>query len=500
MQDGTKHNVAASEPSAAMVVHQAAPAALSGRAQARHLVTLMVLLLAAAALTARVAGGPGYDGWLMGALAIAAADLAFRLFFRPRLQQPGTSSLEATSVSLPQPEEAAPSPAAQIPDESDREAQNVKRVPEVFLDAVTDGFCGVDLQGLVNYLNPAAVRMLGAEGQHLTGKPLHEFLHGLAPASHCCGEDCPMLRVTDLRMAAAGEDVVFRAGGDSFPVEYVLTPILLRDEYAGAVFSFRDITQRYELDRLKDEFISTVSHELRTPLTSIRGAIGLLSSGILGELNEKAANLLRIALTNSDRLVRLINDILDLERIQSGREPIIFRPVQLNEIVRQAIDGMGPVAEEARVKLQHDSTQVEIEADPDRLLQVLTNLLSNAVKFSEPGSSVSITLRPAERGVTLSVIDNGRGIPNDMLEVIFGRFQQVDASDSRQKGGSGLGLAICRTIILQHSGRIWAERNPVCGSTFRVYLPYHPIAIDSPYSHDDAAIARCARETVTHGS
>ncbi len=240
------------------------------------------------------------------------------------------------------------------------------------------------------------------------------------------------------------------------------------------MLSFRDISQRYALDRLKDEFISTVSHELRTPLTSIRGALGLLTSGILGEVNEKAANLLRIALTNSDRLVRLINDILDLERIQSGREPLAFRTVQLADIVKQAIEDMQPMADAAGVQLIHDATKVEISADSDRLLQVVTNLLSNAVKFSPPNSPVSVMLRPGVTGVILSVIDHGRGIPADKLETIFGRFQQVDASDSRQKGGTGLGLAICRTIVLQHSGRIWAERNPVRGSTFRIFLPYQP--------------------------
>jgi signal transduction histidine kinase len=223
-----------------------------------------------------------------------------------------------------------------------------------------------------------------------------------------------------------------------------------------------------------------VSHELRTPLTSIRGALGLLSSGVLSQANDKASNLLRIALSNSDRLVRLINDILDLERIQSGREPLTFRGVQLGDLVRQAIEGMQPVAESAGVQLIHDATQVEIAADPDRLLQVLTNLLSNAIKFSPPNSTVSVMLRPGVTGVTVSVIDHGRGIPADKLETIFGRFQQVDASDAREKGGTGLGLAICRTIVLQHSGRIWAERNPLRGSTFRVYLPYQPEPLKVP--------------------
>jgi signal transduction histidine kinase len=173
-------------------------------------------------------------------------------------------------------------------------------------------------------------------------------------------------------------------------------------------------------------------------------------------------------------LVRLINEILDLERIQSGREPFNFRPVQLAEIVRQAIDGMMPVAEASGVQLVHDSTQIEIYSDPDRLLQVLTNLLSNAIKFSPGGATVSVLLRPDPQGITLSVIDQGRGIPADKLEAIFGRFQQIHDSDSRLKGGSGLGLAICRTIVLQHSGRIWAERNLECGSTFHVFLPFRP--------------------------
>jgi len=358
-------------------------------------------------------------------------------------------------------------------------AEELYRQQEILLDSVTDGICGVDRNGMVSFANPAAARLLGASAETLTGRQVHDLLHGQAPDNRQCAEDCPLRRGAGHHRTAAGEDNIFRSDGTFFPAEYVLTPIADQGRFTGSVLSFRDISQRYALDRLKDEFISTVSHELRTPLTSIRGALGLLSSGMLGEVNEKATNLLRIALTNSDRLVRLINDILDLERIQSGREPLAFRPVQMADIVRQAIDGMQPVAEAAGVQLIHDPTQVEIAADPDRLLQVLTNLLSNAIKFSPANSTISVMLRPGISGVTLSVIDHGRGIPADKLEAIFGRFQQVDASDSRQKGGSGLGLAICRTIVLQHSGRIWAERNPVRGSTFRVFLPYHPSPLEA---------------------
>jgi signal transduction histidine kinase len=263
-----------------------------------------------------------------------------------------------------------------------------------------------------------------------------------------------------------------RESGRSFPVEFALMPMVEEGAPVGSVLSFRDISQRYALDHLKDEFISTVSHELRTPLTSIRGALGLLSAGMLGTVSDKAANLLRIAVSNSDRLVRLINDILDLERMQSGRAPLTFRSVALEELARQAIEAVQPMADSSEVHLLCEAAAVQhVEVDADRLLQVLTNLLSNAIKFSPPKSIVRVSIARSSDGVTLSVIDQGRGIPSDKLETIFDRFQQVDASDSRQKGGTGLGLAICRTIVQQHGGRIWAEQNGNQGSIFRVFLP-----------------------------
>ncbi|HVZ84541.1 MAG TPA: PAS domain S-box protein [Terracidiphilus sp.] len=395
------------------------------------------------------------------------AVLEFYCHLKLREDRETTAAMETVAASLGQ----------MLARTRERErAEELSRQQKILLHSVADGICGLDRNGLVRFANPAATRLLGAPAASLIGKQVHDLVHGSAPEGKKCGPDCALLRAASSRVPATGEETIYRANGVGFPAEYFLNPILDQGRYSGSVLSFRDISQRYALDRLKDEFVSTVSHELRTPLTSIRGALGLLSSGILGQISDKATNLLRIALSNSDRLVRLINDILDLERAQSGREPLVFRPVQMAELVRQSIDGMQLVAESAGVMLIHDKTQVEITADADRLLQVLTNLVSNAVKFSPPHSAVSIMIRPGSSGVTLSVIDQGRGIPADKLEAIFGRFQQVDASDSRQKGGSGLGLAICRAIVSQHNGRIWAERNPVRGSTFRVFLPYHPAA------------------------
>jgi PAS domain S-box-containing protein len=362
---------------------------------------------------------------------------------------------------------------------------------QILLNTIEDGVCGVNRQGLVCFANPAAARILGAEPESLLRKTVHELFHGCAPENQ--HSNCELRRIAG-NSRIAGEDTVYAPSGRSFRAEYVLTPILEQGRFSGSVLTFRDISPRFALDLHRDELISTASHELRAPLTSICGALGLLAGGMLGDVSEKAAGLLQIALANSDRMLRLVNEILDLERIESGRKPLLFRPLQLAEIVRQAVDGMQPVADAAGVNLAFDAAQVEITADPDRLLQVLTNLLSNAIKFSPPESTVWVLLRAGPTGVTLSVVDQGCGIPADKLDVIFERFQQVAASDSRSRGGSGLGLAISRTIVQQHSGRIWAEQNPVCGSTFQVFLPYHPTGVEVPEeSSSEAMVAAGAQ-------
>ncbi len=217
------------------------------------------------------------------------------------------------------------------------------------------------------------------------------------------------------------------------------------------------------MDSVKDEFISTVSHELRTPLTSIRGALGLLSAGLLGTVDAKAHNLLRIASTNTERLIRLINDILDLERMESGRAPLVLRRCSVQDLAREAVETMNAMADAAQIHLDlqcYASPElVFFDADPDRILQVLTNLLSNAIKFSPPGTTVSVQIDGDADSLLVKVVDEGRGIPDDKLESVFDRFQQVESADASRKGGTGLGLAICRSIVQQHNGAIWAQPN-----------------------------------------
>jgi PAS domain S-box-containing protein len=349
--------------------------------------------------------------------------------------------------------------------------EELNRQKESILNSVADGIFGTDSSGRIVFVNPAAASMLGAHAFDLIGRTVHSVVHEERKGREKCSDQCRTGRAFMVREGSSGQDVFYRRNGASFPVEFSVTPMVEHNVAVGSVLSFRDISQRYALDRMKDEFVSTVSHELRTPLTSIRGSLGLLSTGLLGEMGEKASNLLRIAVSNSDRLVRLINDILDLERMQSGRAPLTYRSCDLEELARQAIDAMTPMAEAAKVQLLMEAGPAQVEVDPDRLQQVMTNLLSNAIKFSPQGSQVTVSIERLLDGVTISVRDNGRGIPKDKLESIFDRFQQVDASDARQKGGTGLGLAICRTIVMQHGGRIWAERNVDRGSTFRMFLP-----------------------------
>jgi PAS domain S-box-containing protein len=255
----------------------------------------------------------------------------------------------------------------------------------------------------------------------------------------------------------------------------------------GTMSIGEDITQRKVIERLKDEFISIVSHELRTPLTSLRGALGLLATGILNDSPREMNRMIEIAALDSERLVRLVNDILDLERLESGKIALSRTFGQTLPLLQRSREVMLPSAQEAGVTVVIAATPtLPVWADSDRLIQTLTNLLSNAIKFSPPGSTVTLSAARINVGealrrgrcnqdcVLFQVQDHGRGIPADKLESVFGRFQQVDASDARLKGGTGLGLAICQSIVQQHGGEIWVDSRLGQGSTFFFTMPLPP--------------------------
>jgi len=241
----------------------------------------------------------------------------------------------------------------------------------------------------------------------------------------------------------------------------------------GAVVAFQDISRLGEVDQMKEEFVSIVSHELRTPLTSIRGSIQL----VLGEANSvpdpEHRGLLQIALNNCERLVRIINDILDVSKIESGNLALHPQPVHVADLVRQSIDVVAGAARNAGVSLEANvpASIRPVMVDPDRLVQALVNLLSNAVKFAPTGSTVTVSAAGADGGVTITVADQGEGIAPENIGRLFRKFYQVDSSSSRRRGGTGLGLAITKALVEQHGGRIYVDSELKKGTRFSITLP-----------------------------
>jgi len=245
-------------------------------------------------------------------------------------------------------------------------------------------------------------------------------------------------------------------------------------EMARAVEVFKDnAIERIRVEKVKGEFVSTVSHELRTPLTSIKGALGLIRSGTVGDISDRLKSLIEIAYNNSDRLVRLINDILDVDKISAGKMEFNMAPINLRGLLEQAIAANKSYDEEYPVdfRLSAHVPVAMVNGDHDRLMQVLANLLSNAVKYSPRDMPIDISLTLHDEKYRISVTDQGPGIPNEFHENVFERFSQADSSDTRQTGGTGLGLNIAKAIVERHDGAIDFQSEAGEGATFYVDLP-----------------------------
>lgn len=262
------------------------------------------------------------------------------------------------------------------------------------------------------------------------------------------------------------------SGGTVEALALTVSRIDATDTFVAAV---RDVSERRALERAKDEFTAAVSHELRTPLTSIGGTLSLLLGGVVGELPPEACELLEVARDNTGRLVRLVNDILDVERLTAGQAELHREPVPAAKLLEDAVAGLHGYSERAAVPISiAAATDTVLEVDRDRVVQILTNLLANAVRFSEPGAPVTVEAIDDARGVAFRVEDRGRGIPEAQLEHIFDRFVQVDAADVRERQGTGLGLPIARGLAEQHGGRIEVSSQLGTGSRFTVWLPCRP--------------------------
>jgi PAS domain S-box-containing protein len=340
--------------------------------------------------------------------------------------------------------------------------ERVPRLSERILHTAQDGIVVLDAEGRIAFANPTAARIMGYAADDLLGQPVRTHLQFSGSGLDGAMQTLPH-----------GESLCWREDGSSFPIEYESAPLDEDDGPVGTVVTFRDISQRRAIEKANDERISVVTHELRTPLTSIRSALGLLAGGVLDRQPDKGQRMLDIAVTNLDRLIRLVNDVLDLERLDSGHVRMRQLACDVADLMRQAADGVRWLADDTNVTIEVSSVPAWVLGDPDRLLQVLTNLLSNAIKFSPRVGPSIIWLESEQAGgeVLIRVRDEGRGIPEAMLESIFERFQQVDDGDADEKGGAGLGLAICRSIVMQHDGQIWAESTVGAGTTICVALP-----------------------------
>jgi PAS domain S-box-containing protein len=340
------------------------------------------------------------------------------------------------------------------------------------IENVPDGIITLNEEGSLESVNPAAMRIFGYSESEMTG--LH--LKMLMPESVRHEYDDYIKKHIGTgtgKMVGFGLEVTGqRKDGSRFPMELGIGNMWLdsRQLYIGIV---RDISERREIGRMKNQFMSSVSHELRTPLTSVLGSLGLLAEGVGGDLSESGKALLNIARNNAARLARLISDIIDIDDILSGRLKLDFRSTSLVTLVERAVDDSRPQASAADVNLvlRNDITQASVYGDAERLVQSLSHLLSNALKFSPRGTTVEVSLARHSTGIRVAVVDQGPGIPEAFRDRLFQPFSQAESTDSDFRGGAGLGLSIAKAIIQQHAGAIGYESIPGRGTCFYFDLP-----------------------------
>lgn len=343
----------------------------------------------------------------------------------------------------------------------------------VIIENAPYGIISLDEVARIEATNPAALRIFGQRREQLLGRRLHDLV-------------ADPQRVQELlqTIEASGANLesheleVWHGDGHLVPVELAFSRV--QDAHRCIwICTLGDISARKMAEKAKDEFISTVSHELRTPLTSIRGALGLVSAGRMGAIPDAASRLIKIALSNSERLVLLVNDILDLQKIESGAMRFEWQELNLSDIVQLAIDANEGYARSFEVTLLAGEMDgpLKVQGDQGRLMQVLSNLISNAVKFSPKQGQVEVSLRRQGRMALIAVADRGPGIPPEFRDKIFNRFAQADGSDRRAKGGTGLGLAITKALVEHHSGRIGFQDREGGGTIFEFELPLSEAAV-----------------------
>jgi len=355
--------------------------------------------------------------------------------------------------------------------------QESEAYQRAIVDNIVDGLITINEKGIIQSVNPAVETIFGYKPNEVIGNNIAMLM----PEPYFSEHDDYLsnyLQTGEKKIIGTGREVEgARKDGSTFPLELAISEVDVNGKrmFSGLV---RDITERKRVEKLKNEFISTVSHELRTPLTSIRGSLGLISGGAVGALPDKAKGMLKIASSNTERLLLLINDILDIQKIESGQMVFRFQSLDLMSFLDRALEDHAAYAEQHGVHfvLANRLDDIQIYVDKDRLMQVMANLLSNAAKFSPAGEKVEIAVaRVGESRLRISVTDYGPGIPEAFQSKLFERFTQSDASDTRQKGGTGLGLSITKAIAEKHGGSIGFVTHEGIGSTFYIDLPLQTV-------------------------
>lgn len=329
------------------------------------------------------------------------------------------------------------------------------RRQKVINDNIMDAVVTFDEKGVIRECNQAAFRLLAGPSRPLTGQPAEQAL-GASMV------DLMHNNVTTLT----------RGNGQEFPAELVWSSWREKGRMQYTLV-IHDLTERQRIDRMKDEFLATVSHELRTPLTSVLGALGLISSGMAGTLPQAVVEMAAIAKRNGERLGKLIDDVLDLTKLEGGQMVLYVRSSNPYALLMDAVDGIKAAADVDDVKLSVSGTRPcpPIKVDPDRFLQVMANLLSNALKHSEAGDTIWVRLSCVDQLVKISVRDEGPGVDPDFRKRMFEKFSQADATDQRSQGGSGLGLYVSRLFVERMGGRIFCDSRLGSGATFTVEFP-----------------------------
>lgn len=428
-------------------IEDAAPEKLAGF---RNTVSLILFGAVGVNVVATVALAIFFSRYIVGRLNVLQ-DNSFRLASRQPLRDRLTGDDEIAAVDLTFHTMA-------------EALQEAARKQTAMIENAADVICSIDTRGVFVSVSPAALRVFGFPPTELVGSKLVKLFE-----SGSTDEVLPLFQ-----KACAGETVppiesrIKRSDGQLIDVLWSVH----WSKTEGTLFCVaHDFTDRKTAERMKQEVVAMVSHDLRTPLATVRGFLEMLESGMFGSLSERGQKLLNVADRNAARMLTLVKDLLDIEKMEAGMLELHKSNVKFSTVFENCVQGVSTLATEKSVKLDLPATALEAFADEDRLIQVCTNLLTNAIKFSAPGGTVKLQAVSSGEFIDVSIIDNGRGIPRESISTVFDPFKQVEVADAKEKGGTGLGLAICKALVELHGGSIRVESEPGSGATFTFSIP-----------------------------